>query len=211
SIGTLLGGDAPGEVDGQVVPAEMIRQLLQALTGHHPAAPDTDTDTAAADAGPATADDAATTDEPGASTEPGFTAAAANARKAADPGATIEPEPSAGAADGRWQQEQQAELERWWAELERRVLAEELGGGPDPAPDAPPDAAPPVEDRPPPDEPDGRPKAGTAADADSLPTPADIPHLDDPRPGDPAAGGPPGGGWWAAAGRAVGGAGAGKS
>jgi hypothetical protein len=31
SISTLAGGDAPGEIDGQVVPAEMIRQFLTAL------------------------------------------------------------------------------------------------------------------------------------------------------------------------------------
>ena len=33
SVQTLLGGDAPGEVDGQVVPAELVRALLAALTG----------------------------------------------------------------------------------------------------------------------------------------------------------------------------------
>ena len=33
SIATLLGGDEPGEIDGQVVPAEMVRQLLAALAG----------------------------------------------------------------------------------------------------------------------------------------------------------------------------------
>ena len=33
SIATLAGGDAPGEIDGQVVPAEMIRQFLAALAG----------------------------------------------------------------------------------------------------------------------------------------------------------------------------------
>ena len=33
SLGTLLGGDQPGEVDGQVVPAEMVRHLLRALAG----------------------------------------------------------------------------------------------------------------------------------------------------------------------------------
>jgi hypothetical protein len=33
SLGTLLGGDQPGEVDGQVVPAEMVRHLLRALDG----------------------------------------------------------------------------------------------------------------------------------------------------------------------------------
>jgi PAS domain-containing protein len=32
SISTLAGGDAPGEIDGHVVPAEMIRQFLVALT-----------------------------------------------------------------------------------------------------------------------------------------------------------------------------------
>jgi hypothetical protein len=33
SIATLTGGDEAGEIDGQVVPAEMVRQLLAALTG----------------------------------------------------------------------------------------------------------------------------------------------------------------------------------
>jgi hypothetical protein len=33
SMGTMLGGDAPGEVDGELVPAEMARQLVQALAG----------------------------------------------------------------------------------------------------------------------------------------------------------------------------------
>ena len=32
SIASLAGGDAPGEIDGQVVPAELIRQFLAALT-----------------------------------------------------------------------------------------------------------------------------------------------------------------------------------
>ncbi|SOC50731.1 hypothetical protein SAMN05660748_3490 [Blastococcus aggregatus] len=33
SIATLAGGDEPGEIGGQVVPADMVRQLLAALTG----------------------------------------------------------------------------------------------------------------------------------------------------------------------------------
>ncbi|HYO34705.1 MAG TPA: DUF222 domain-containing protein, partial [Geodermatophilus sp.] len=33
-VGALLGGDSPGEVDGQVVPAAVVRALLTALTGH---------------------------------------------------------------------------------------------------------------------------------------------------------------------------------
>ena len=39
SIATLTGGDGPGEIDGQVVPAEMVRQLLAALTGAGPVDP----------------------------------------------------------------------------------------------------------------------------------------------------------------------------
>lgn len=87
SIATLAGGDAPGEIDGQVVPAEVIRQLLAALS---------------ATASPA----------PGGDDQP-------------------QQEPPARAVP--WQQEEQAELERWWAEMERRVLAGELVD-PDPTP-----------------------------------------------------------------------------
>ena len=39
SIATVTGGDQPGEIDGQVVPAEMVRQLLTALTGAGPVGP----------------------------------------------------------------------------------------------------------------------------------------------------------------------------
>src|SRR4051794_9590385 len=39
SISTLAGGDAPGEIDGQVVPAEMIRQFLDALLPHRQGPP----------------------------------------------------------------------------------------------------------------------------------------------------------------------------
>ena len=39
SISTLAGGDAPGEIDGQVVPAEMIRQFLTALVARQQPAP----------------------------------------------------------------------------------------------------------------------------------------------------------------------------
>jgi hypothetical protein len=58
SIATLTGGDEPGEIDGQVVPAEMVRQLLAALTGvglGGPAATGTDaegTDAEGSDAAP---------------------------------------------------------------------------------------------------------------------------------------------------------------
>ncbi|WP_255363629.1 HNH endonuclease signature motif containing protein [Geodermatophilus sp. DSM 45219] len=40
SMGTLLGGDAPGEVDGQLIPAEMVRQLVHGLAGRGVVLPD---------------------------------------------------------------------------------------------------------------------------------------------------------------------------
>ncbi|SDO00036.1 hypothetical protein SAMN05428965_2335 [Geodermatophilus sp. DSM 45219] len=42
SMGTLLGGDAPGEVDGQLIPAEMVRRLVQGLAGRGVVLPDDD-------------------------------------------------------------------------------------------------------------------------------------------------------------------------
>ncbi|RBY82029.1 HNH endonuclease [Geodermatophilus sp. TF02-6] len=36
SVATMLGGDAPGEVDGELVPAEMVRQLARAFAGLDP-------------------------------------------------------------------------------------------------------------------------------------------------------------------------------
>jgi hypothetical protein len=36
ALSTVLGGDAPGELDGQVIPAEMVRQLLRLLTDATP-------------------------------------------------------------------------------------------------------------------------------------------------------------------------------
>jgi hypothetical protein len=88
SMATLLGGDAPGEVDGQVVPAELIRRLLRGLAGH----------------------DAAPAAEPASDDRP-------------------------------WQELEDEELARWWAEMERRVLAGDLHG----EPERPPDPGPPTE------------------------------------------------------------------
>ncbi len=107
SIATLAGGDDPGEVDGQVVPAEMIRQLLAALTAAQQ--PDAD---AMPDA------------MPGADA---MRDAAATRQRSAD--------------DVPWQDAEQDELSRWWAEMKRRVLSGELVD-PDPWPeDLPPDSA----------------------------------------------------------------------
>ena len=87
SVGTLAGGDEPGEIDGHVVPAEMVRELLRVLG-------------------------------PGAESEP-----AAAIPEATEPASSSSPP---------WQEVEQEELERWWSEVERRVLAEELGTGPEP-------------------------------------------------------------------------------
>ncbi|TQN43454.1 hypothetical protein FHU33_2900 [Blastococcus colisei] len=90
SIATLARGDAPGEVDAQVVPAEMIRQFLAALTGCDRQSP-TDVDEAQQE-------------------QPADRAAWHQREQPVDP--------------ALWPQ--QDELERWWAEMERRVLADEL-------------------------------------------------------------------------------------
>lgn len=80
SIGTLLGGDAPGEIDGQVVPAEMIRQLLDGL----------------------------------------------GARSHSTSEVSLPPGEVVAAGAITWQEAEQEELGRWWTEMERRVLADEL-------------------------------------------------------------------------------------
>lgn len=87
SVVTLAGGDQPGEIDGQVVPAELVRRLLAALTGT----------------------ELGCVDDPDETTPE---------RPAGSPG---------------WEDREQRELERWWAETERRVLAGELVD-PDPEP-----------------------------------------------------------------------------
>jgi hypothetical protein len=78
SVDTMAGGDRPGEIDGSVVPAEVVREVLRGLTQRH-----VDADF---------------------------------------------PAP----AEVCWQQAEQEELGRWWAEVERRVLTGVLGSGPDP-------------------------------------------------------------------------------
>jgi hypothetical protein len=104
SVGTLAGGDEPGEVDGHVVPAEMIRELVRAL-GPRPTTelqnPPTDDRPAPAIAGTDQLDDA-------------------------EPASGLRPD---------WEHVEQLELELWWAEMERRVLAGELGPGPEHGPD----------------------------------------------------------------------------
>ncbi|MGY1631344.1 DUF222 domain-containing protein [Geodermatophilus sp. SYSU D01186] len=179
SLGTVLGGDAPGEVDGQVVPAEVVRALLRGLTGQ-------DTGTGAHTAEPAT------TAEPAA--------------PAAD--AVAEPDLRP------WQAVDQDELERWWAEMERRVLAEELADLPEPEPepgDPMPYDAPLVEDAWPdlddPLEPDDLEVFDAWEEFGDLPDDPAEPQTPETAP--PATGQHQRGvGWWAAADRAVDDAGA---
>ncbi|WP_255363514.1 13E12 repeat family protein [Geodermatophilus sp. DSM 45219] len=109
SMGTLLGGDAPGEVDGQLIPAEMVRRLVHGLAGR----------------GLLPADDARALADP---TDPADPA-----------GEVAAPSPSCGAAvpggaEVAWQEAEQAQLAAWWDQVEARLLA----GGLD-EPDWPPD------------------------------------------------------------------------
>jgi Domain of unknown function (DUF222) len=100
-LGALLGGDQPCEIDGQVVPAEMVRALLAALTGH-PLVTTTDTAEAAGT-------------EP-AGTAPGGTELIGGH----DLGPIDVPVRPAVPVD--------PEFARWWTATVRRVLAEELTG-----------------------------------------------------------------------------------
>jgi hypothetical protein len=93
-VATLAGGDEPGEIGGEPVPAEMIRSLARAF-GLLPDITFADPVT-----GPA------------------------------DP----DPDPATGPAFADSDVEQR-ELERWWTEVEERVLAEEWGGSEAPPPD----------------------------------------------------------------------------
>jgi hypothetical protein len=208
SIPTMLGGDQPGEIDGQPVPAEMIRQLLHTLTGHQPAtAPDETgaaaTEATATEATPAEAAAAgAVPTVPGGATGHGAT------------GATGADTQAGAAGELPWQAREQHELSQWWAETQRRLLAGELLD-PEPWTDedfdawvaslTPPDH-PDDPDDPDPDTPDG------LAGPDPGDEPPPIAEPLQPPPARDAAGAPSGdaagassgdGRWWAQADRAV--------
>ncbi|MGY1593493.1 DUF222 domain-containing protein [Geodermatophilus sp. SYSU D00708] len=177
AVSTVLGGDEPGELNGQVVPAEVVRQLLRLLTGADPAPGPGGPSAAAASAAPS---DAA------ASGAPSDGPVADSAVSDGDPAA------AGGGADGdrvgtpatgdwargdgeTWHGDvdidpslERALLEaeeRWWADVERGLVAD-------------------------PDPPDER--WASAA-----------PGLTAPPVGGPPAHGAPDHGWWAAADRAV--------
>ncbi|SDC46327.1 protein of unknown function [Geodermatophilus telluris] len=130
-VGALLGGDAACEIDGQVVPAEVVRALLAALAGIPVAVAEPDAGAAAPDATGTDLHSEPDTDrhtdtetdaETDAETEP-------HTGGRVDRGATAHL-----AAQLGWQAREQQELERWWAECERRVLTGEHEPGPDPVP-----------------------------------------------------------------------------
>ncbi len=102
-LGALLGGEAPCEIDGHVVPAEVVRALLTALTGHR--LTDTAADDSAADAEPT--DTATTVDED-------------------DPLAGIP------AADAAAYAAEADALAAWWDRIERRLAAGEFDRDPGP-------------------------------------------------------------------------------
>jgi hypothetical protein len=202
-LGALLGGDAPCEIDGHVVPAEVVRALLTALTGHRFTDPDsadtTAADTAADDTKPAdtaTADtkpaDTATDDTKPADTATDDTKPAGTGEAIADRATAMgEDDPLAGISDAdaaAYAAEADA-LAAWWDRIERRLAAGEFDR--DPGPDDP--------DDPGPDHfgPDGSwpPDLDWPSDLDRLADSGRSPD-DDPAP-------PAGDGWWARADDAV--------
>jgi hypothetical protein len=166
SLGTIAGSDEAGEIDGHTVPAEMVREFVRGLgTGGSESRHDPS-------GGEQLQSGSAVRSEP--------ESPSARPRDSADQSTP-------------WQQTEQQELERWWVEVERRVLAGELGDGPHPGCDptaaegwlapAPPSDPPEWLDAPASTPTEGTPRAA------SDPMPAVVP--------------PNGEGWWAAADRAV--------
>ncbi|MBN1093619.1 DUF222 domain-containing protein [Blastococcus sp. TML/M2B] len=190
-IATLLGGDQPGEIGGEPVPAEVVRALARALGLLPDAAPDPGGPAAAPDPGGAPPAAGWLFDEPPVE-------AWNDAMRAADERWWTEVE--ARALRGEWGGEEDPPLEvleRWWAEQARR-------SGPTPPDDdwTPPDAEPPTEatdSRPP------TPPADPASDVDATPSADAASPVDAAPPGTPTS--PPDGAdaspGWARADRAV--------
>ncbi|WP_217644736.1 DUF222 domain-containing protein [Geodermatophilus amargosae] len=135
-IGALLGGDQPCEIDGQIVPAELVRVLLAALTGHGLVTPITDSPTTDTDTDTGATDSVVTRDGDGDGHR----------------GLTVDESPRSDqvllgvtAAEAVRYEAEAGELAAWWAEVERRVLAGEFDAEPPPHfvdEDGPPDLAP---------------------------------------------------------------------
>ncbi|MGX5657256.1 DUF222 domain-containing protein [Geodermatophilus nigrescens] len=200
-VGALLGGDQPCEIDGQIVPAEVVRALLAALTGARVTAEDAATEDA-----PAPAEDTATEDTAVEDT-------AVERPAAGDPEDTVPDVPADATAetlaDG-WDEPIPAEvLERWAAEEDARTADHILAGRDDPIPErvlirwaAEEDAR--VAGQPPPGWSPPRDDLDPDDHADHPEDRAD----DDPDPPPDRPGPPEPDGWWARADHAVNDAGA---
>ncbi|MGY1780213.1 DUF222 domain-containing protein [Geodermatophilus sp. SYSU D01036] len=192
-VGALLGGDQPCQIDGQVVPAEVVRALLTALTGTplvtgtEPKGTDPEaieSEISAPEATAPTADGGVDNSTSGSSATvptPADTTAtdAAPVEFATD--ADDWPLLGLTAADIAHYESEADELSAWWDRMEARVLAGEFDDRPVSCPvdeEPPPGLVPPPDESPPPD--------------DSAPPPTDSP----PRAAVPE-------GWWARADRAV--------
>ncbi|MCF6743889.1 DUF222 domain-containing protein [Blastococcus sp. KM273128] len=134
-VRSLLGGDQPGEIGGEPVPAEVVRALARAL-GLLPGSPadgcESTGDAPAPDRAPAAnprADDRPGTVTAGATPGelcPTDAATPADARSAdAGPGELC---PTDGWPMDTWPTEWREADERWWAEVEARALRGEWGG-----------------------------------------------------------------------------------
>src|SRR3954447_4680710 len=147
AVSTVLGGDAPGELGGKVVPAEMVRQLLRVLAGVDAGA------AALAEPAPA-ANDAAAPVDLAADPEEGWSAEFerrlfAGEFDGPDPVpddvivAAAEQSLASGAVDLAAERALAEADDRWWADFERGLHSD-----PDPPPDPPP-ARPPTGSSPP--------------------------------------------------------------
>ncbi|MGY1733281.1 DUF222 domain-containing protein [Geodermatophilus sp. SYSU D01045] len=157
-LGALLGGDQPCEIDGQVVPAEVVRALLAALTGAPlvSAVPGDPADTAAIDTAPT---GTAAADDPVADSPTTDTSTAGSTPVGTEPGefaTEADDWPLLGltAADIAHYEAEAAELSAWWDRMEARVLAGEFDDRPVSCPvdeEPPPGLALPPEEPAPPD------------------------------------------------------------
>ncbi|MGY1734659.1 hypothetical protein [Geodermatophilus sp. SYSU D00684] len=125
-LGALLGGDQPCEIDGQVVPAEVARALLTALTGA-PLVSTVDSDPAGRAPGDTSSAGTSAAGTTAADTAPTGSASSAGPIDAETEAAPIAqaPPPARDTGDGR----PDPDFVQWWTDTVRRVLVEELAGG----------------------------------------------------------------------------------
>ncbi|WP_448639613.1 DUF222 domain-containing protein [Geodermatophilus sp. URMC 63] len=230
SVQTLLGGDGVGEVDGQLVPAEMARQLARAFAGLDPTghAADTDPDATGADTADPAADAGMTLAAGPGCTGTSETRGAGETTGAEQPVDTSAPvvagpvdsaEPTdveCGPVERAAAELSDADFDRWLDELVRQAFGDDPApsdaaapGDPGWTPGWPPDPADEAS-RPEPDHPDRLDaEAADGIGADHRDRPDDFcsscsrARGATPHGGDSTGASPGGSGWWAAADRAV--------